>query len=182
MPRHTPSLPLKLSLCLLLSTVTPLTMAVDIPLQLRGAFGKFFGQVFHPQHAISIVEPNNKFPYYEFSPQKPHSLLAQYYARITPRTKKVWQVLAFGAALDRKDCKMRQTRLLDTVANKYGLPIRKHVRKLEIDGKIITVQCKWTREGTLLEMTYTDPMLEARSNDEYFQSMGSDIEQDASGL
>jgi len=88
--------------------------------QFNAAFGQAFGTGYDPTKAVLAV-PTRLGMLCQFRPEHPHNYFTKYYLVLTPKTHKIYRILAEGPYVDESESYFRMNALLEQLQNQYGL-------------------------------------------------------------
>jgi hypothetical protein len=89
--------------------------------KIEGGFGVKLGDFFDPLTATREGSKGDGGTAYFFAPVNPFRSLTSYHVAITPRTKKIFAILAEGEFKSLEEAKMEQAVIMALLTEKYGI-------------------------------------------------------------
>lgn len=129
--------------------------------KIEGAFGKKFGEVFHPAQARYTKKLPSGTLIYEFTPSTGFRSFNLYYVAITPTTHKIHSIWGMGSAENRRAAQKEQAVIMELLKQKYGVEEEEGLfntaddaKRVAQDDRHITIQISDSSDVTLVIIYY----------------------------
>lgn len=157
----------QLALSMFTLILLPISTSSTAQDELLGSFGKVFGQLFDPIHAMGSTQDDYGNTLYQFAPKSPYYLFTHYYVTLTPSSKKVASIIATGPINDRKDCKQKRSQLSTILNSKYFSHSRKR-NIIDQGNRSAVIECARLKDKkNAIMVTYKDSILIDRAEKEF---------------